>query len=197
MDDGARLHHPAWSTGRSRPIALLVVVLLALGSVPMTATPAHADRVYPTGCQTRVTSFGGTSWANTCYVGDNYQRTANLVLGLQRWLRGLDPYGSCSNLSNDGLWGPMTKGCVVAYQDYLDGVIYNGPAGRDGVVGPATWGYMQGDGALLYCSSTHCYYNTRSWGNSPIARRFGTNGKWSIQSRSYSSWVYWDIGGPN
>jgi peptidoglycan DL-endopeptidase CwlO len=95
-----------------------VVVVPLLG---LTATPAAA---HPTSAPAAVAAAAPTTGQPTLRSGSRGPAVADL----QRRLGGL---------SADGVFGPMTRGAVVAFQSSRG-------LAADGVVGPRTWGALNG-----------------------------------------------------
>jgi peptidoglycan hydrolase-like protein with peptidoglycan-binding domain len=72
------------------------------------------------------------SWSNNCTVSKG--STGGLVIGVQQVING---FGSCGEIAVDGDFGPMTDTAVRCWQSAHS-------LANDGMVGPLTWGAMQG-----------------------------------------------------
>lgn len=169
---------------RAAVMAVLAGVIL-VGS----ASPGHAghDRVYPSGCRTRVQVWGTTSaWKDTCWVGSNYQVDGLLVRGVQSWLWGL----GYSPGPNDGKWGTQTRSAVVAFQQ--DHAI-----SADGIVGRGTWQKMWDRRITISCDGSDCIYRTWKHPRYHSTRASADSGRFWLDICAASSTEHvddhWDI----
>jgi len=63
----------------------------------------------------------------------------------------------------------------------------------DGIVGPATWGRLEGERQLVSCDTSACYYKTPQY-TVAVGARLAADGNWF--TRYNNGWNAWDWNGP-
>jgi peptidoglycan hydrolase-like protein with peptidoglycan-binding domain len=115
------------------------------------------------------------SWSNNCTVENG--SVSDLVIGVQEFING---WGSCGQLSDDGDFGPLTETAVKCFQS-------DAGISSDGIVGPITWGHMQGD--LRKGPSSGGWQYWRDYPSFNNFREDEGTGLWGVWDANAAGWV--------